>query len=256
MPIRTQRPYAAKAIVEHDFDTDHLSIWVTFRFPMDQDVKPANALWTVTVDDVDKPIDASTWQDAYTMLLNVPNVAQLPVTVFLAYEGPSPLLVTTWEKQWEPWADILSTGPIGLPYGSFKGNEIMWQQVAAINTWYTITDAGITAGPEYKTTFQTNREILITEAGVYYFGYYITVEISIANKHVKTAPEIDGVEQLMGQQHHLFARANEEESWGGCGLLTLAVDEVASVGIVTVDAGNPTLTVDHIGLALHKLLET
>lgn len=25
-PIRTARPYAAKAIVEHEFDTDHLNI--------------------------------------------------------------------------------------------------------------------------------------------------------------------------------------------------------------------------------------
>ena len=101
-------PYAAKATVEHEFDTDHLNIFITFRFPMDITIKPANDLWTVLVDSVDKPISASAWQDEFTMLLTVPNVTVLPDRVTLEYEGPDQLLVTTWNKQWEPWGAIVS----------------------------------------------------------------------------------------------------------------------------------------------------
>lgn len=246
------RPYAAKAIIKHLFDTDHLDIWITFRFPMDQTIKPANALWICEVNDVVKAVTVSAWQDAYTMLLTVPGIAALPFSVTIEYDGPSQLLKTTWDKQWEPWAAILSSDDIPLPYGSFKGNEINWTQVAAQNVFYTISDADIVVGLTGNTVFQNNQEIRVLRAGVYFVTYYITVEISIAGKHVLTAPEINGVEQPDGQMHHEFARANEEAGWAGSGLLTLAVDDKVSVGIATTDTGNPTLTTDHVGLVVTK----
>lgn len=102
------RPYAAKAIIEHEFDADHLNIFVTFRFTMDQTVKPPNALWLCEVDDVLKAITVSAWQDAWTLLLTVPNVVTLPDRVTLEYNGPNENLRITWEKQWEPWGPIVS----------------------------------------------------------------------------------------------------------------------------------------------------
>ncbi|GAG57536.1 unnamed protein product [marine sediment metagenome] len=60
MPNQLLRPYAAKAIVEHHFDIDHLDIYVTFRFEMDTTVKPANELWIVEVDDAEEFPNAST----------------------------------------------------------------------------------------------------------------------------------------------------------------------------------------------------
>ncbi len=107
-PIRTARPYAAKAIVEHEFDTDHLNVFVTFRFTMDQTVKPAHDLWICEVDDVEKGVTVSAWQDAWTLLLTVPNIDVLPDRVTLEYEGPSENLRITWQKQWEPWGPIVS----------------------------------------------------------------------------------------------------------------------------------------------------
>jgi len=116
MPIPTFKPYAAKAIVEHEFDTDHLNVYVTFRFPMDQSVKPGNDIWLVEVDSVLKGVTASAWQDAFTILLTVPNVISLPARVTLEYAGPDEDLRITWDKQWEPWGPILSTD-IGRPTG-------------------------------------------------------------------------------------------------------------------------------------------
>ena len=107
-PIRTARPYAAKAIIEHEFDTDHLNVFVTFRFTMDQTVKPAHDLWVCKVDAIAKDVTISAWQDAWTLLLTVSNIVVLPDRVTLEYNGPNENLRITWDKQWEPWGPIVS----------------------------------------------------------------------------------------------------------------------------------------------------
>jgi len=101
-------PYAAKAIIQHEFDTDHLNVWVTFRFAMDTLDMPPLDRWLLKADDVLKAISASAWQDAWTLLLTVPDIGALPDRVLLEYDGPSQDLRTTWHKQWEPWGPILS----------------------------------------------------------------------------------------------------------------------------------------------------
>lgn len=255
-PIRTARPYAAKAIVEHEFDTDHLNVWVTFRFAMDQTVKPGHALWVCEVDDVAKDVTASAWQDEWTLLLTVDAIASIPDRVTLEYLGPSTDLRITWQKQWEPWGPILSSDSSLLPNGSFKGNEINWQQVAAQDVWYSISDVGITVGTVHKMTFQNNQELLIAVAGFYTGWYYVSVECSIAGKHVLTAFLVDGVPVNIGMTHHEFGRANEEESWSAPGLFNLIVDRKLSVGIMTDDAGNPNLTVNHVGLVTTEVGRT
>jgi len=106
--MRYYEPYAAKAIIEHEFDTDHLNIFVTFRFTMDQSVKPANDLWLCEVDSVEKAVTISAWRDAFTLLLTVPDIAVYPNRVTLEYDGPNENLRITWQKQWEPWGAILS----------------------------------------------------------------------------------------------------------------------------------------------------
>lgn len=102
------RPYAAKAIVEHEFDTDHLNIFITFRFAMDVTIKPPHILWLCEVNEVPKEVTASTWQDAWTLLLTVEGIDVLPDRVTLEYDGPDENLKITWDKQWEPWGPIVS----------------------------------------------------------------------------------------------------------------------------------------------------
>ncbi len=252
-PIRTARPYAAKAIIEHDFDTDHLNVYITFRFPMDQNLKPANAKWLCVVDSVSKTTSASIWLDFFTLLLTVDAVALIPDVVTLEYNGPSSNLVTTWNKQWEPWGPILSTGRTGPPYGSFWGNEIAWTQIAAAGVWYTVSDPDITLGIQRKMTFQNNQEFKIQKAAAYHVYYQVSAEISIAGKHMETAPAINGTVQDDGRASRLVANRNEEGSWSGGAEFILAVDDLVSVQIRTVDAGNPTITVNHIGLTLFSI---
>lgn len=108
MSILSLRPYAAKAIIEHDWQPNTLTIWLTFRFPMDQTVKPANAKWLLTIDGVPGAAATSTWLDTFTLQLTRGFVFALPTTVTVEYDGPGPSLRTTWLKQWEPWAPITS----------------------------------------------------------------------------------------------------------------------------------------------------
>jgi len=247
------RPYAALSSITHTFDTDHLDIWIVFKFTMEQTVKPANAKWICEVDEVVKAVTASAWIDAFTMKLTVDAIASIPSVVTIEYDGPDVTLRTTWAKQWEPWGAILSQDSQPLPFGNFKGNEIGWTQAAAQGVWYTISDAGITIDFENKMSFQNNQEFKVDIAGHYSLAYYMTVECSIANKHVLTAPEINGTEQLGGRTHHEFGQANVEQCMSGVSIVLLAVDDLVSINISTPDAGNPTLIVDHIGLTLTQI---
>ena len=109
MTIPTFKPYAAKAIIEHLFDTDHIDLFVTFRFPMNETLKPDHNLWVCEVNEVEKAVTVSAWQDAWTLLLTIPDVAVLPDKVTLEFLGPTSDLSITWNKQWEPWGPIVST---------------------------------------------------------------------------------------------------------------------------------------------------
>jgi len=101
-------PYAALAVIQHEYDLDHLNVWLRFSQAMDILAKPGNATWIVKVDGVEKSVTDSAWQDEVTMLLTVPDVEVLPDRVLVKYEGPFYALRTTYHKQWEPWGPILS----------------------------------------------------------------------------------------------------------------------------------------------------
>jgi len=112
-------PYAAKPTLQHEFDTDHINIWLTFPRAMNQTVKPANSKWTAFLDNVEKNISSSEWLDAYTLLIVIAAVVSLPDRVLLSYTGPGPTvwdptdplretLEISYKKQYEPFEKILS----------------------------------------------------------------------------------------------------------------------------------------------------
>lgn len=112
-------PYAAKPVIQHEFDIDHLNLWLTFQLPMNQNVMPDLSKWTAYLDTVAKTISASAWQDAYTLLLTVSDIGSLPDRVLLKYDGPGPdvwlpndptrkTLEISYHKQNEPFGPILS----------------------------------------------------------------------------------------------------------------------------------------------------
>ena len=113
-------PYAALAIIQHEWLGTSLFIWVTFKYPMDQTVKPPDNLWICAVDGLLKPVLASSWQDEFTLLLVFINILTLPNRVTCDYDGPNENLRTTWGKQWEPWGSITSYRAMGAPFTGTK----------------------------------------------------------------------------------------------------------------------------------------
>lgn len=101
-------PYAAKAVIQHEYSAGSLKLWVTFANAMDQAVKPLVAVWLCTADATPRAVFASAWQDPWTMLLTTVDFEGAPDRVLLAYDGPNPLLRIASSKQWEPWGPILS----------------------------------------------------------------------------------------------------------------------------------------------------
>ncbi len=106
-PVRPW-PYAALCIAQWLHIAPTLSVYVIFRHPMDQNLKPPLAKWIVDVDGVPKTPASSAWSDAYTLVLTVAAIAVLPSVVKVEYDGPHVDLQTTWYKQWEPWGPIVA----------------------------------------------------------------------------------------------------------------------------------------------------
>lgn len=101
-------PYAVKALIQHEFEIDHLNIWMTFANAMDIRYKPDNSLWIVTVDGTEKTVTASAWTDEWTLRLTVHYIESNPSRVLVQYDGPDENLIIKCKKQWEPWGEILS----------------------------------------------------------------------------------------------------------------------------------------------------
>lgn len=110
-------PYAALAVVQWLHTAPSLFLWVVFRHPMDQTVKPPLAKWIVSVDGVPKTPASSSWVDEWTLLLTVAAIPAIPADVTLEYAGPDDNLRTTWQKQWEPWGAIVATSFELIPPG-------------------------------------------------------------------------------------------------------------------------------------------
>ncbi len=140
-------PYAYGAKVEHEFETDHLNIWLTFRHPMDQNLMPPLALWLLEADAVSVDIVNSAWQDEFTLLLTSDTVAAHPDRVLLEYNGPNSNLQTTWGKDWEPWGPILSTDIGKAPCFVDRGDATGWDYTEADfiedSNWHELDLSGI-----------------------------------------------------------------------------------------------------------------
>jgi hypothetical protein len=144
-------PYATKAIISHEFDIDHLNIYIEFRHPMDITVKPSDDLWIVNLDSVPTAITSSTWLDQFTMLLLINGVGSLPDRVTVQYDGPDPLLITAWDKQWNPWAAIPSYS--GWPTTFKYGMIILWHgSIATIPSGWHLCN-GTEGTPDLRDRF-------------------------------------------------------------------------------------------------------
>ena len=181
--------YAYGATITHTYEGTTVSIRIVFAKPMNQNVKPADELWLVELDDIETEITDSFWLDEYSLQLDIEDIDNRPATVIVSYLGPSPLLVTTWGKQWQPWssinsidesATIFQTGMIILWSGAEEDIPNGWQLcdgsgsspdlrdsfiIGAGNT-YNVDDTGGTIQHLHTATQATHSHVLIGGAGV------------------------------------------------------------------------------------------
>jgi len=155
-------PYAAKATVEHEFLTNLLEIYVTFKHPMHLssepltippvwDVMPPLASWLLEADESPVNVVASEWLDLWTLKLTSDTITTRPATVELEYQGPNMTLRTAWHKQWEPFGPIPSTD---LTTTLWKhGMIILWSgSIITIPSGWALCD-GTNGTPNLKKRF-------------------------------------------------------------------------------------------------------
>lgn len=124
-------PYAAKALIQHEYDIDHLNIWLTFRFAMDQTVIPANYECTGTLN------PDFTGDYEYTGVFNGKDLFRKGVTNQYCWWNPG---TSSWIINNEvgiidmPYFERVNADPIGeyQPEGGSTG-------VAAFSEKFTVT---------------------------------------------------------------------------------------------------------------------
>lgn len=154
--------------------------------------------------------------------------------------------------------DLTFTGSgLGLQHGYVWGNEITWTQASAVqNTWYNISDAGMTSGPLNGIEHDGNGLITVTVAGMYMADWSSDAEANAANQHVQLAFSVDGSATEFGQTHFETIGVNRESAVSSTAILDLAAGQTVEVAIRTTEGGTPDLFVDHMHLRVVQIAGT
>lgn len=149
--------------------------------------------------------------------------------------------------------DQVFVGGAGLPFGSFKGDEIGFVTAGGTGSYTEISDADITVGYINLTTFQNNKEIAVENAGVYKVSWYMSAKATGANKHIVGGVGVDvggaGALTIQDGQNHAVSTGNAEFPLSGVLLLDLSAN--SEVGLmVTNETDNTNVTVEHAGLVI------
>lgn len=151
-------------------------------------------------------------------------------------------------------ADTKFVGGAGFPFGSFWGNEIAFVTAGGTGTYTEIADANITVGQTHNTTFQNNKELAVTFAGMYKIEWSMSVKGTGANKHIVGGIGMDagGAGSLTIQndgRNHAVSTGNAEFTLSGMAILDLSAN--SEVGLmVTNETDNSNITVEHVNISI------
>lgn len=142
----------------------------------------------------------------------------------------------------------------GLPYGSFWGNDLVFVAAGGTGTYFEIADADITVGQINLSTFQNNKELAVTKAGMYKVVWSMSVKATGANKHIVGGIGVDagGAGALTIQndgRSHAVSTGNAEFALSGTAILDLSAS--SEVGLMaTNETDNTNITIEHVSLSL------
>lgn len=197
-------------------------------------------------------------------LLGATNVAAIGQANFAAYETFSGGTATTVgavvhqgtvtnTSSTTMQGDLAFSGDsAGLSYGACYGNSIAWSQAAAQNTWYNISDSDMGDGQLHNVTHDGSGKLTVGTTGRYLIMYNLTIKSGTANTYIEAGIERDGSgsANVIGQAHADVVTANKYIHLGGQAIFDCSGSNYFEVAVRTTDAGNPTLTVDDLNIAL------
>lgn len=123
--------------------------------------------------------------------------------------------------------------------------------VAATDTWYQI-DSGVTAGNSDGFTFQNNRELKCTVAGIYKISWSLGLNCPANNQEVEATVMINAVAQTRFAAHDNLPNLGSPESCSGSGIATLAVGDLVSLAVLNHTAIN-NITVSHLTCTITRV---
>jgi hypothetical protein len=230
-------PYAAKATIEHEFNIDHIGIWVTFRLPMKIcsdpinnptvfDVKPPDAKWIVEIDGIETAISSSDWLDQFTMHLLIENAAASPSELYVSYDGPDYSLRTSWGKQWEPWSKITSTD---INFTLWQtGMIILWSgSIATIPIGWLLCD-GSAGTPDLRNKFLVCADV--DDSGV--------AMTTVSGSPLQSGGALSHNHTFIGSNHNHYL-VNGSGVQGGSSPYSQATSDAATAGSVLNKAQLP-----------------
>ena len=146
--------------------------------------------------------------------------------------------------------ELYFTGTAGLPYGSCSMYHGNWAQALAQNTWYNVSDADFISGLLNSVTHDGSGKLTVARAGIYKVSVSLDFEVDAANKHIEIGFEVSGsgsaaTEGIVCQE---AIGANQEFMGTTVALLDLAASATIELCVRTIDAGNPTITIDCVSL--------
>jgi len=150
---------------------------------------------------------------------------------------------------------IFTDAGSGLPFGSCSMYHGNWSQVAVQNTWYNVSDADFINGQSNTVTHDGNGKLTVTKKGIYKASVALDLEVSVSNKHAEIGFEISGsgsaaTEGIVCKE---APGSNQELNMATTALLDLDVDDTVEPCVRTIDAGNPTITVDCVSFNLVQI---
>jgi len=137
-------------------------------------------------------------------------------------------------------------------YGSmYINNGSVVRTIAATNTYYEIA-SGFTGGLCSQFTFQNSKELLCSKAGTYLVDWQMSRSVPGALQEIEGGAMLNGTILVNTTSHTQSVTAGTQQSFGGSGIVVLAVNDLVSLAVNNNTSTN-SVTISHANISITKL---